>query len=74
MIVFPYNRERVIKNNIEAFQKMRIGVMTFNAEDYSYNIIVKPSKCNPSSKKHNLFALGQISSSITLNTSIQKTP
>lgn len=38
--------------------------MTFDLFTGTYKIIVKPQKNNPSSKRHNLFALGKIASEL----------
>lgn len=60
VVVFPESKGRILKKNIEIFNKLNIGIMTFDFETSSYNVILKPTKSSPSSKKHNLFALGQI--------------
>ena len=64
MMVMPEDKENIILKNIETFRNHQIGIMLFNAENFSYKILVKPSKINPASKSHNIYAMGKIATEI----------
>jgi hypothetical protein len=58
--VFPNNKTQLLKNNLDMFSTLKIGVMTYDTETGSYEMLVKPCKLKPSSKHHNLFAISRI--------------
>ncbi len=60
MIVFPMNKEKLIAKNVDKFNKLKLGIMLFNAYDKSYKILVRPPKTHPSSRMHHLFMLTKI--------------
>lgn len=64
VIVLPTEKESIICKNIELFKELRVGVMTFDTLSGNNKVFVKPQKNNPSSKRHNLYALGTISSKL----------
>lgn len=64
VVVLPSEKEAIIYKNIKLFKELRVGVMTFDILSKSYKIFVKPQKGNPSSKRHNLYALGTIFSKL----------
>ena len=62
MMVMPEEKENVIVKNIETFKNHQIGIMLFNADNLNYKILLRPTKINPTSKSHNIYAMGRISS------------
>lgn len=64
MMIMPEDKENIISKNIEVFKYHQIGIMLFNAENLNYKILVKPSKFNPASKSHNIYAVGRIATEI----------
>lgn len=68
-IVFPVEREKILRENIEIFKKSKIGVMLFDAFNQHYKILLPPLKSKPSSRTHRLFAFSKITSSAITNKS-----
>lgn len=64
IIVFPAEKENLIRKNIEQFKKFKVGVMIFDALKEKYKILLKPIKNKPASKAHRIFALSRLASSI----------
>lgn len=64
MLVMPEDKENIILKNIETLRNYQIGVMLFNAENLTYRLLLKPAKVNPSSKNHNIYAVGKIATEI----------
>jgi len=64
MLVFPPEKERILKNNIDKFKRMKVGVMTFDIKTRSYKMLLKPRKNKPASRAHNLFLFSKM---ISLN-------
>lgn len=58
-VVMPLENVHTAVENIDMFDKMNIGLMAIDKQG-KLEFIRKPRKCNPSSKKHHLYALGQI--------------
>ncbi|MFH1010973.1 MAG: helix-turn-helix domain-containing protein [bacterium] len=58
--VFPMEREKTLKSNLDKFDKAKVGVMIFDASDRSFKVLQRPSKIRPSSRMHYLFAFSQV--------------
>lgn len=71
IIVFPSNKAKLLKRNLEIFRTLKIGVMTLDVKDRSFEIILKPYKLKPSSNYHNLFALSRIADEMLRNTGLE---
>lgn len=69
MLVFPPEREKILNANISKFEKMKIGVMIFDAKSQEYVLLVRPAKNKPASRAHNLFLFSKV---ILLNGSNRK--
>lgn len=64
IMVMPEDKENIIVKNIETFKNYQIGIMLFNHVNFNYKILLKPSKINPTSKSHNIYAVGKIATEI----------
>lgn len=60
VLVFPFSRERLIKENIGIFKSFRIGVMLFDPYSLEYSVVCKPYKNNPS-RMHYLYTYANLS-------------
>jgi len=58
--VFPKERERILRKNLRAFKKMKVGIMLFDANTQICEVLLKPRKTRPFSRTHYLFALRQM--------------
>jgi len=58
-VVMPANRLRIPTQNIDIFNRMNIGLMAIDQHS-NLQFIRKPKKEKPTSKKHHLYALGQM--------------
>lgn len=60
IIVFPKNKETVLRQNIEKFKMLKVGVMVFDLETKKSKILLKPLKSGPLSRDHRFFAFSKI--------------
>lgn len=61
VVVFPLAKEKLIKENLDPFQKLNIGVLLFNPETLESKWISRAKKEHSISRWHTVFLLGQIS-------------
>ena len=62
VVVFPFEKEKILKGNMESFQELNIGVLLFSTENHNAKWLCHPKKEKPISKWQTLFLLGKISS------------
>ena len=61
VVVFPIKKEKLIKENLESFQKLNIGVLLFDAETSESKWLSRAKKESPMSRWHTLFLLTKMS-------------
>ena len=61
VVVFPFEKERILKENMESFQELNIGVLLFSIKDHNTKWLYHPKKEKPISKWQTLFLLGKMS-------------
>lgn len=62
--VFPRNKTSVLLEHAPRFRSLRIGLMVYDASSDEYEFLVKPCKTKPFSKRHRLYAQGQLANRI----------
>lgn len=60
IIVFPSNKEKILRHNIEKFKKLKVGVMIFDLESKMFEILLQPMKSGPLSRDHRFFAFSKV--------------
>lgn len=60
VVVLPHTKGKLIKNKVDMFKNLGVGLMLFDIENKGYELILKPLKSSPLSKHHNLFTLGKL--------------
>jgi hypothetical protein len=60
LVVFPSDKEKLIRKNLEAFKKFKIGVVIFDSSNNKMIMLSKPVKLKPASKSHNLYVIQRL--------------
>jgi len=60
VIVFPKDKENVVRVHLDEFKKMNIGIILFNPILCSYETLLKAKKSKPLSQRDALFMQGQL--------------
>lgn len=60
VVVFPFEKENILRQNLTAFAEMNVGVLLFDANYCRTKWIRRPRKESPISKWQTLFLLGKI--------------
>lgn len=60
LVVFPIEKSNLIKKNLDAFKKFKIGVVLFDSNNNQVLTLNKPSKLKPASKSHSLYVIQKL--------------
>ena len=60
VVVFPKDKEKVIRTHLDEFKRMNIGVILFNPLLGTFDILLKSKKSTPLSQRDALFMQGQL--------------
>lgn len=60
IVVFPFEKEKVLMEHIDSFTELNIGLLLFDTETCKTKWLTRPKKERPVSKWHTLFMLEKI--------------
>ena len=60
IVVFPYEKEKVLVKNIHFFKELNVGLLLFDVSEHKIKWLYYPKKDNPISKWHSFFTIGKI--------------
>lgn len=61
VVVFPHEKEKVLRQNLSAFKEFNVGVLLFDSKSQKSKWLIRPQKEKSISKWQTLFLLGKIS-------------
>lgn len=60
VVVFPYDKQNVLKKNLHFFKNLNVGILLFDALEKQSKWLFYPRKETPISRWHSFFLLGRI--------------
>lgn len=60
IVVFPFNKQNVLNNNLHYFKELNVGVLLFDLESEQFKWLYYPKKEHPISKWNSFFTLGKL--------------